>query len=133
MYPTTSQSWAINKSRPTSCASVGADFTVQRMTNLANTRARWIKHEIHVSPLCRLYFQKGYVMINALMEQELLTLPDLPSSPVFSGIRVTRFLVLCVYFVDRCLYFFFLASVVSVPLRYTSSDYPFNIFKLFLW
>ena len=41
-----------------------------------------------------------------LVEQELLTLPEhLSSPPVFSGIRVTRSLVLYVYFVDRCLYF----------------------------
>ena len=42
------------------------------------------------------------------MEQELLTLLEhLSSPPVFSGVRVTRSLVLCV------------------------SDYPFGIFKLF--
>ena len=36
------------------------------------------------------------------MEQELLTLPEhLSSSPVFSGVRVTRSLYVC--FVDRCL------------------------------
>jgi hypothetical protein len=29
-------------------------------------------------------------------------------------------------------YFFFLAIVLSVLLRYTDSDYPFGIFKLFL-
>jgi len=41
-----------------------------------------------------------------LMEQELLTLAKYPSSPqVFSGVRVTRSLVLCVCFVDRCLSF----------------------------
>jgi len=41
-----------------------------------------------------------------LVEQELLTLPDhLSSPPVFSGVRVTRSLVLCVCFVDRCLSF----------------------------
>jgi hypothetical protein len=40
------------------------------------------------------------------VEQDLLTLPDHPSSsPVFSGIRITRSLVLCVCFVDRCLSF----------------------------
>ena len=40
------------------------------------------------------------------LEQELLTLPeDLSSPPVFSGVRVTRSLVLCVCFVDRCLSF----------------------------
>jgi hypothetical protein len=43
-----------------------------------------------------------------LLEQELLTLPEhLNSPPVFSSIRVTQSLVLYVYFVDRCLYFFF--------------------------
>jgi hypothetical protein len=41
-----------------------------------------------------------------LVEQELLTLPDhLSSPPVFSGVCVTRSLVLYVCFVDRCLSF----------------------------
>ena len=41
-----------------------------------------------------------------LVEQELLTLPEhLRSSPVFSGVLVTRSLVLCVCVVDRCLSF----------------------------
>jgi hypothetical protein len=43
-----------------------------------------------------------------LAEQELPTLPGhLNSPPVFSGVRVTRSLVLCVCFVDGCLSFFF--------------------------
>jgi hypothetical protein len=55
----------------------------------------------------------------------------LSSSTVFSGDRVTRSLVLCVCFVDRCLSFCpFMAIVLSV-LRFTYSDYPFGIFKLF--
>jgi hypothetical protein len=67
-----------------------------------------------------------------LLEQKLLTLPEhLNSLPVFSGVRVTRSLVLCVCFVIRCLSFFLLAIVLSV-LRYTDYDYPFGIFKLFL-
>jgi hypothetical protein len=41
-----------------------------------------------------------------LVEQELLTLPEqLSSPPVFSGVRVTRSLVLNACFVDRCLSF----------------------------
>jgi hypothetical protein len=41
------------------------------------------------------------------VEQELLTIPKHVSSlPVFSGVHVTRSLVLCVCFVDRCLSFF---------------------------
>jgi hypothetical protein len=66
-----------------------------------------------------------------LVEQELLIPPEYLSSPsVLSGIRVTRSLVLCVYFVDPFV-FFLLAIVLSVLLRYTDSDYPFGIFKLF--
>jgi hypothetical protein len=63
-----------------------------------------------------------------LVEQELLTLPvHLSSPPVFSGVRVTRSLVLYVCFVDHCLSFctFLLAIVLSVLLQYTDSDYPF--------
>ena len=79
----------------------------------------------------------------SLVEQELLTLPEhLSSPPVFSGVRVTRSLVLYVCFVDRYLSFctfvicpfvlFLLAIVLSVLLRYMDSDCPFGIFKLFL-
>ena len=70
----------------------------------------------------------------SLVEQELLTLPEhLRSSPGLSGVRVTRSLVLYVCFVDCCLSFctFLLAIVLSVLLRYTDSDYPFGIFKVF--
>ena len=38
-------------------------------------------------------------------------------------------LIMCVCFVDRCLYFCFWQLCC---LRYTDSDYPFGIFKLFL-
>jgi hypothetical protein len=61
-----------------------------------------------------------------LVEQELLTLAEHPSSPpVSNDIRVTRSLVLCVCIVDRCLsfVFFLLAIVLSVLLRCTDSDY----------
>jgi hypothetical protein len=47
-----------------------------------------------------------------------------------SGVRVTWFL--CVYFVDLFLFFFLLAIVFSVRIRFTDSDYPLGIFKLFL-
>ena len=61
------------------------------------------------------------------MEQELLTLPEHPSSPqVFYGVRVTRSLVLCVMFCNRCLSFKPLCCLV---LRFTDSDYLFCILK----
>ena len=91
---------------------------------------------------------KTIVSSYPLVEQELLTIPEhMSSRPVFNGIRVTRSLVLCVCFVDRCLSFctfsfghcvvcpfvlFLLVIVLSVLFRYTDSDYPFGIFKLFL-
>jgi hypothetical protein len=41
-----------------------------------------------------------------LVEQVLLTPPEHLSSPTaFSGVRITRSLVLCVHFADRCLSF----------------------------
>ena len=68
-------------------------------------------------------------------KHELLTLPEyLSSPPVFTGVHVTQSLVLYVCFVDRCFSFcafFLLAIVLSVLLRYTDSDCPFGIFKLF--
>jgi hypothetical protein len=63
------------------------------------------------------------------VDQELLTLPGHPSSPpVFSGVRVTRSLVLCVCFVERCLSFcpFSFGHCVAC----SSSIY---VFLLLLW
>jgi hypothetical protein len=74
----------------------------------------------------------------SLVEQELPTLSEhLSSPPVSSGVRVRvpRSLVLCVCFVDRCLFFCtfsFGHCVVCSSSIYTDSDYPFGIFKLFL-
>jgi hypothetical protein len=51
---------------------------------------------------------KGDLRRVQLLDQELPTLPEhLGSLPIFSGVCVTRSLVLYVCFVDRCLYFFF--------------------------
>jgi hypothetical protein len=47
-----------------------------------------------------------YLLKIHLVKQELPTFPEHPSSPpVFSGAGVTRCLVICVCFVDRCLSF----------------------------
>ena len=56
------------------------------------------------------------------------------SPPVFSGVRVTRSLVLMyVLSIVVCPFVrFLLAIVLSVLLRYTVSDCPFGIFKLYL-
>ena len=52
--------------------------------------------------------------------------------PDLSGHHV-RSLALCVCFVDRCLYFFNWPLCCYVLLWFTDSDYPFGIFKLFLY
>ena len=70
-----------------------------------------------------------------LVEQELFILPEYMSSPpVFSGVCVTRSLVLCECVLGRCLSFcpvsFYI--VLSVRHRCTDSDNPFGIFKLFM-
>jgi hypothetical protein len=55
------------------------------------------------------------------------------SSPMgFSGVRVARSLVLCVVLCIFLLLLFLLVIVLSVCLRFTDSDYPFGIIKLFL-
>jgi hypothetical protein len=53
---------------------------------------------------------------------------------VIRRVGVTRSLVLCVCFVDRCLSFctFCFGYWFSILFRFTDSYYPFGIFKLFL-
>ena len=66
----------------------------------------------------------------SLLEQKLLTLPGHPSSPpVVSWVRVTRSLVLCVCFVNRCLFFwplrclfFFDMQILITPLVSSNSS-----------
>ena len=69
------------------------------------------------------------------MEQEQLTFLEHPSSvPVFSGVCVTRSLVLCVCFVDDCLSFcpFLPLCCLSFDLRIIITPFGFGILKLFL-
>jgi hypothetical protein len=76
------------------------------------------------------------------VEQELLTLLEhLSSPPVFSGVRVTRSLVLYACFVDRCLYFFFWPlcwlfvfdlRILINPLVSSNSSYIIWLSNLFL-
>ena len=67
-----------------------------------------------------------------LVEQELLTLSrQLSSSPVFSGIRISRSLVFYVVFFRSLfitLSIFWWPLCSSVRLRFTNFDYPFGIF-----
>jgi hypothetical protein len=66
------------------------------------------------------------------VEQELLTLPEhLNSPPVFSGVRVTRSLVLYAVFC-RLLFVLFLLAIVLSVLPFTDSDYYIGI-KLFFF
>ena len=55
----------------------------------------------------------------------------LSSPPVFSGVRVSRSLVVCAMFCISLVVPILLGIVLSV-FRFTVSDYPLGIFKLFL-
>jgi hypothetical protein len=62
----------------------------------------------------------------SLVEQQLFTLPEhLSSPPVFSGVRVTRSLVLYVCFVDRCLSLKFVLFSFGHCVVCSSSIYGF--------
>ena len=68
---------------------------------------------------CKIKF-RGVTHDNAkvTLTEELLTLPEhLSSPPVFSEVRVTRSLVLCVCFVDRCLLLCFFVWPLSWYLQ----------------
>ena len=82
-------------------------------------------HSIFVLPLFVYLFTSGAGTVYPSGAPEFTS--------VFSGVRVTRSLVLYVCFVDRCLFFctfsFGHCVVCSTSI---DSDYPFGIFKLFL-
>ena len=70
-----------------------------------------------------------------LVKQELPTLPEhLSLSPVLVGfVLLDRLFYMYVLLIVVCPFVLFhLAIVLSVLVRYTDSDYPFGIFKLFL-
>jgi len=68
------------------------------------------------------------------VEQELLTLPKHHRSPsVFNEVCVVWSLVFCVMFCRSLFILLLLAIMLSVLLRFKASDYPFGIFKLFLY
>jgi hypothetical protein len=73
------------------------------------------RYRLHIFHLDRPILLIGYTLV----EQELINLPKHLSSPqyVVAFVRVTRSLVLCVSFVDRCL-----VILWSVLLRFTNSD-----------
>ena len=79
----------------------------------------YVSHDVRICSVFYLLLIKTYVneadmflitsrssLRKSIITSQLLTRPEhLSSHPVFSGDRVTRYLVLCVCFVDRCLFF----------------------------
>jgi hypothetical protein len=69
----------------------------------------------------------------SLVAQELLTLPENPSSHlVLAGVHVTRSLVLYVCFVDRCLSFFF-CYLQTLLIVAACSKLPIMCILRFMW
>ena len=79
----------------------------------------------------------------SLVKQELPTLPEhLSCAPFFSGVPVTRSFILCVYFVDRCLFFFFWQlcclfffdlRILITPVVSSSSSYKVLNYNTINW
>jgi len=70
-------------------------------TNMFHFPSRFFPHSCLITG-----FETRLTWRVPLVEQQLLTLPEhLSSSLVFSGVRATRLLALCVRFIDRCLSF----------------------------
>ena len=68
-----------------------------------------------------------------LMNQELLIFTEAPGFILsFHGVHVAQILVFCVVFC-RSLFVLFLLSIVLSVLRFTVSEYPFDIFKFFVF
>ena len=114
-------------------------FTFVTMTWL--TVMEYLCHKwLRICSICRKHFPHSWLITGfvtnltrrvPLVKLELLTLPEHPSSPlVVSGVGVTQSLVLFVGFV---LLSFLLLAIVLSALRFMDSDYPFGIFKLFLY
>jgi hypothetical protein len=104
------------------CSSTRTTYlTINCQNNVSNTNS-WIKPCIEIIYLSYLTIKKNQYCLYCYLR--------------FSGVRVTRSLVFCVVFC-RSLFVlcpfvpFPLAIVLSILLRYTYSDYPFGIFKLF--
>jgi len=80
--------------------------------------------------------QCSYSTVSLYTDIDVITsfkVEHLSSPPVFIGVRVTRYLVLCVCFVDHCLSFctFSFGHCVICPSIY-GFGLPFGIFKLCL-
>jgi hypothetical protein len=87
------------------------------VAGIANRAGAELKQHLHMKYI--------YISVDTISQR-------LSSFPVLSGVRVSRSLVLCVCFVDRCLFFctFLLTIVLSVLLLFTDSDYPLVILDL---
>ena len=106
-----------------------------------NTEINYSQEDKHISasltfqniyplPQCMLSVGVCLIIINLTYHQ---VYNQINTTGVTSGARVAHSFDLYVCFVDVvCPILFRLTIVLSVLLRYTDSDYPFGIFKLFL-
>ena len=99
-------------------------YCIYSRLSLSLSLSPGIKHEFHV--IWGSYRSLAVTKRVTLLE---FTLPENLSSPtVFSGVRNAHF-IRCV---DHCLSFRLVVIVLAVLVQFTSSDYPFDIVKLFL-
>jgi len=85
---------------------------------------------IYLNKIWKIYWSEQSFLVCNQYRKRFVSSP-----PVFSGVRVVQSLVFCVVFCRSLfvlLYFFHLAIVLYVLHRFMDSDYPFDIFRLFL-
>jgi hypothetical protein len=114
----------------------------ERLDNANSTKTRWtqggvISSSYAIVVLFLLKLRKNRLMKLSITQRVLLIERDLypfgaPEFTPCSRIRVARFLIFCVVFCGSLFVICLLSIVLSVLLRFTASDYPYVIFKLFL-
>jgi hypothetical protein len=129
--------WLSNR-LPLSIPDDGSSRNVSFALNYISTCLLWNHKFIHYNIITIWWSHKQIfkrlIRRVSLVKQEMLTPPEhLSSSPAPSGVRVTRSLVLCVCLVDHCLSFSFWSLYCLFCFDLPISDYPFGIFKLFLY
>jgi hypothetical protein len=96
-----------------------------------------VRYDFHVKLMC----DSGHVLFVSLVFMFVYWCPTrfmwcsigwpFRSTPVFCGVHVVLSLVFCIMFYGSLFVLFLLPFVLYVLLWFTTSDYPFGIFKLF--
>ena len=108
--------------------------TISKATTFRRGYVRLVMNTFRSFPHSRLKKGFNYINMTGASSGAGTAYPSeaLEFTPVFSEVRATRSLVLCVMLCRSLFVLFLFAIVLSVLLLFMGSDYPFGIFSLFL-